>query len=92
MTLIQYGGLILFAGLLFTASIRGDSAPTAESFSWEWLNPMAIDGFDAMLGGFLVALFIFWGFDASLAMSPRSPPATPPRPGAPASSRWASSW
>jgi amino acid transporter len=33
---------------------------------------MAIDGYDAMLGGFLVALFIFWGFDASLAMSEES--------------------
>jgi amino acid transporter len=72
LTIIQYGGLILFVGLLFAAVIGGEAAPTAEPFSWQWLNPMAIDGYGAMLGGFLVALFIFWGFDASLAMSEES--------------------
>jgi amino acid transporter len=37
--------------------------------SLEWFNPFAISSFHAFLNGFLVALFIFWGFDASLAMS-----------------------
>jgi amino acid transporter len=72
LTVIQYGGLILFATILFLAIFGGETAPTAEPFSWQWLNPMAIDGYGAMLGGFLVALFIFWGFDASLAMSEES--------------------
>jgi amino acid transporter len=72
LTIIQYGGLILFASLLFAAVLGGETAPTAEAFSWQWLNPFAIDGYSAMLGGFLVALFIFWGFDASLAMSEES--------------------
>ena len=72
LTVVQYGGLILFAGLMVAAVFNGEAAPTAESFSWQWLNPLAIDGFDALLGGFLVALFIFWGFDASLAMSEES--------------------
>ena len=72
LTIIQYGGLILFAALIFGAILTGDAAPSAEPFSWDWLNPLAIDGYDAMLGGFLVALFIFWGFDASLAMSEES--------------------
>jgi Amino acid transporters len=72
LTIVQYGGLILFAGVLVAAVLGGRAAPTAEPFSWEWLNPLAIDGYDAMLGGFLVALFIFWGFDASLAMSEES--------------------
>lgn len=72
LTLLQYGGLILFALILARAVLAGESAPTAEAFSWEWLNPFAIDGFQALLGGFLVALFIFWGFDASLAMSEES--------------------
>jgi amino acid transporter len=72
LTIIQYGGLILFASIIFGAVLSGDAAPSAEPFSWDWLNPFAIDGYDAMLGGFLVALFIFWGFDASLAMSEES--------------------
>jgi amino acid transporter len=72
LTVIQYGGLILFATIMITAAVSGDSAPSAEPFSWQWLNPLAIDGYSAMLGGFLVALFIFWGFDASLSMSEES--------------------
>ena len=69
LTIIQYGGLALFAGILFVDVFRGRRNPTAAPFSWEWFNPLAIHGFGALLGGFLVAVFIFWGFDASLAMS-----------------------
>lgn len=72
LTIVQYGGLIVFAAILVAAVLGGTAAPTAEPFSWQWLNPLAIEGYDAMLGGFLVALFIFWGFDASLAMSEES--------------------
>lgn len=72
LTVIQYTGLVVLAGLMVSATLSGDAAPSAEPFSWQWLNPFAIDGFPAMLGGFLVALFIFWGFDASLAMSEES--------------------
>jgi len=72
LTVVQYGGLIVFAGFLIAGVFNGTAAPTAEPFSWEWFNPLAIDGYDAMLGGFLVALFIFWGFDAALSMSEES--------------------
>ncbi len=72
LTIIQYGGLIVFALVMVVAVLSGNAAPTAEPFSWEWFNPLAINGYDAMMGGFLVALFIFWGFDASLAMSEES--------------------
>ena len=69
LTVIQYGGLILFAAILVLNVIRRDKNPTAEAFSWDWFNPFAIDSFAALLGGFLVAVFIFWGFDAALSMS-----------------------
>ena len=72
LTIVQYGGLVLFAVVLVAGILSGTAAPSAEAVSWEWFNPLAIDGYDAMLGGFLVALFIFWGFDASLAMSEES--------------------
>jgi amino acid transporter len=49
--------------------LQGDAVSTAQPFSLEWFNPFAIASFEAFLNGFLVALFIFWGFDASLAMS-----------------------
>ncbi len=69
LTITQYGGLITLAVLLFLRVQQGEAVSTAEPFSLDWLNPFAISSFDAFLNGFLVALFIFWGFDASLAMS-----------------------
>jgi amino acid transporter len=69
LTVLQYGGLALFAGILLASVLRGDAQPDAEPFSWSWFNPFEIGGFGALMGGFLVAVFIFWGFDASLAMS-----------------------
>lgn len=69
LTIIQYGGLILFAAILVINVIRHDAGPSVEPISWQWFNPFAIDSFAALLGGFLVAVFIFWGFDASLSMS-----------------------
>ncbi|MEK6735466.1 MAG: APC family permease, partial [Pseudomonadota bacterium] len=69
LTITQYGGLIALAAILFMRIMQGDAASTAEPFSLEWFNPFAISSFSAFLNGFLIALFIFWGFDASLAMS-----------------------
>lgn len=69
LTIIQYGGLILFTAILVINVIRSHRNPSAEAFSWNWFNPFAIDSFAALLGGFLVAVFIFWGFDAALSMS-----------------------
>ncbi len=69
LTVIQYGGLALFAAILGINILRQNRNPTAEPFSWQWFNPLAISSFSALLGGFLVAVFIFWGFDAALSMS-----------------------
>ena len=69
LTIAQYGGLIALAAILFMRILQGDAVSTAEPFSLEWFNPFAISSFSAFLNGFLIALFIFWGFDASLAMS-----------------------
>ncbi|AQT82150.1 amino acid permease [Mycolicibacterium litorale] len=69
LTIVQYGGLALFAIIMLVAVFKGQHNPAAASISWEWFNPFAIRDFSGLLGGFLVAIFIFWGFDASLAMS-----------------------
>ncbi len=69
LTVVQYGGLALFAAILGINIFRQNHNPTAEPFSWQWFNPFAISSFSALLGGFLVAVFIFWGFDAALSMS-----------------------
>ncbi|MBL8499061.1 MAG: APC family permease [Nitrosomonas sp.] len=69
LTMTQYGGLIALAAVLYMQVLQGNAVHTAEPMSLEWFNPFAISSFHAFLNGFLVALFIFWGFDASLAMS-----------------------
>ncbi|MGV8712422.1 MAG: APC family permease [Nitrosomonas sp.] len=69
LTIAQYGGLLALAAFLLMRVQQGEAVSTAQPFSLEWLNPFAITSFEAFLNGFLVALFIFWGFDASLAMS-----------------------
>jgi amino acid transporter len=69
LTILQFGGLALFTGLLVFNIFSHHRNPTAEAFSWQWFNPFAIHGASALIGGFLVAIFIFWGFDASMSMS-----------------------
>lgn len=69
LTMAQYGVLIALAAFLLLRVMQGGAVSTAQTFSLEWFNPFAIDSFTAFLDGFLIALFIFWGFDASLAMS-----------------------
>lgn len=69
LTFMQYSVLIVLAALLFMRIMQGEAISSAQSFSLEWFNPLAISSFNAFLNGFLIALFIFWGFDASLAMS-----------------------
>ena len=69
LTVAQYGLLFILAAILFFQVAQGNSIHTAAPLSMEWFNPFAISSFSAFLNGFLVALFIFWGFDASLAMS-----------------------
>lgn len=69
LTIAQYSILILLAVVLYMRVFQGEAVNTAESFSWEWFNPFAIPSFDVFLKGFMIALFIFWGFDAALAMS-----------------------
>ncbi|HND35571.1 MAG TPA: APC family permease, partial [Nitrosomonas sp.] len=69
LTAMQYGVLVVLAAILTLRVLQGDAVATANPFSLEWLNPFAIASFESFLGGFLIALFIFWGFDASLAMS-----------------------
>jgi amino acid transporter len=69
LTIIQYGGLIVFAAILVANVVGRERSASVEPFSWNWFNPFAISSLSDLVGGFLVAIFIFWGFDAALSMS-----------------------
>ncbi|MER5866232.1 APC family permease [Kitasatospora sp. NPDC002040] len=40
-----------------------------ESFSWAWLNPFAIDSFRSLAQGLVLAVFVFWGWDAAFTVN-----------------------
>jgi amino acid transporter len=37
--------------------------------AWDWLNPFAIDSSSALVAGVLVAIFIYWGWDTTVAVN-----------------------
>ena len=37
--------------------------------SWSWLNPFNISNFQAFIGGLILMLFIYWGWDTAVAVN-----------------------
>lgn len=60
-TLLQIGGLLLFAA---GAIAKGISHPV-NHVSWSWLLPVGNSGLHSFVAGALIALFYFWGWDVS---------------------------
>lgn len=66
--LIQYAAAAtLVIGIIF--GIASGNHPAAERFSWDWFNPAAAPSLNSFIQGVLLCLFIYWGWDTSLAMS-----------------------
>ncbi|MDN3060991.1 APC family permease [Streptomyces sp. SRF1] len=57
----EYGVLLVFC----TWAIVAGHQP----FSWEWLNPLAIDSFKSLAQGLVLAVFVFWGWDAAFTVN-----------------------
>ena len=64
--------LFLFAVFALVKVATGDAGPEAVDFSFSWLNPLAIDSFDALIAGVLVAVFIYWGWDSTVTVNEES--------------------
>ena len=60
--------LVLFAGMAF-AKVYTSSAPMGTPVSLDWFNPFKVESYDDFLKAFLVAVFIYWGWDSSLAVN-----------------------
>jgi len=60
-TFLQIAGLVLFAAGAFS---RWWSSP-ANHPAWVWWSPFGAGGLQSFIGGALVALFFFWGWDIS---------------------------
>lgn len=58
--------LFLFCALALAKAGSGN-VPTAIAFDWNWLNPFAIPSAAALAAGLSLSIFIYWGWDVSLA-------------------------
>ena len=65
---LQMVVLGLFVVLAFAGGIGGAS-DLAIGFSWNWLNPFAIQSFAAFAAGLSLSIFIFWGWDTTLTIN-----------------------
>ncbi len=65
---IQYVALVLFVILVVVAFANG-SAENATAPSLDWFNPFAFESIKGFTESILLALFIYWGWDACLALN-----------------------
>jgi len=64
--------LVLFAVVALAKVAFGTAPPTAVDPSINWLNPFAIDSFDALVSGVLLGVFIYWGWDSTVTVNEES--------------------
>ena len=66
---LQFVVLIAIAVAGFWAFSKGNGLEGSSAFQWSWLNPLKIDGWGPFAEGFLLAVFIYWGFDTALSVN-----------------------
>ncbi|MFI5619574.1 APC family permease [Streptomyces sp. NPDC051567] len=54
-------------GSFGSGSFGSGSFETGLDFSWQWLNPFAIESMAAFTAGLSLSIFMYWGWDACLA-------------------------
>ncbi len=77
---IQYAALAAFGVLAFIGATNGTSPSPAE-FDWQWFNPAEVESWSGFVAAVLLCLFIYWGWDTSLALNEetKNPRTTPGR-------------
>jgi amino acid transporter len=65
---IEYVILILFCVIAFFAGFVDHKAGTVHP-SWEWLSPTGVEGQGSLVGGMLVAVYLFTGWDTALYLN-----------------------
>jgi amino acid transporter len=64
--------LALFAVIALAKVWFGDPPASSVDPSLNWLNPFAIDSFDALVSGVLLGVFIYWGWDSTVTVNEES--------------------
>lgn len=65
---LQYLSLAVFVVAALWHYFAG-SAPDPTPFDWSWFNPFAIPEWSGFVQAILLALFIYWGWDTTLALN-----------------------
>jgi len=65
----QFVVLILVAVIALTKVARGEAMEGATPFEWSWFNPFAFPDWQSFTQTILLTIFIFWGWDAILAVN-----------------------
>jgi len=65
---IQYLALAIFVVAALVQFFSG-TAPGATPFDWAWFNPLGFTDWSGFTEAVLLALFIYWGWDACLALN-----------------------
>ncbi|WP_119066244.1 APC family permease [Rubrobacter indicoceani] len=68
MIVAQVVTLLVFAGVALYLVFSGSSA-TSLSPELSWFNPFAIQDSSALIGGLLIGVFIYWGWESSVNLT-----------------------
>ena len=67
--------ILTLAAFVVVALVKvysGDAGPASVDPSLSWINPFAIDSFDALVSGVLLGIFIYWGWDSTVTVNEES--------------------
>jgi amino acid transporter len=64
--------LAVFAVVALVKVAAGDAGPNSVDPSISWINPFAVDSFDAFVSGVLLSVFIYWGWDSTVTVNEES--------------------
>ena len=65
----QVGALLLFA-FVALAKVYGGTAPEGSLIpEVSWFSPFAVDNLSALVGGLLIGVFIYWGWESSVNLT-----------------------
>ncbi len=66
---VEVGALALFAVVALVRVAIGQAPASHLTPSWEWFNPFHGPSFSKVIGGLLLMLFIYWGWDTSVSIN-----------------------
>jgi amino acid transporter len=72
---MEFVALVIFAFAALGKALWGDVEGSLDP-SLSWLNPFAIDSTSALVESFMLAIFIYWGWDSAVAVNEESKDST----------------